>query len=236
MQKKLISLPALLLTAVLVVGCNTSDKTEDSDVQKNEPSNTEQQQKPSTEDKTVNDSEETPTSNETETETDKDTTDTTDSATTPKQEVNYVQKGKDKTETATESKSADQGYKMQRLPGFTLSQEEPGKDVLVSNESAEVFMRVEDVSQSSYDEVKTSMQDYMNAVGEPSSLSSEDLASFKGVKNIEGYVVNFVEDKDKVIGIVFEKDGLIIKLTIHDNEELDLTDAMLKMASTISKK
>ncbi|MEB2298368.1 hypothetical protein LAV72_01835 [Lysinibacillus xylanilyticus] len=232
MQKKLFTLPALFLTAILVVGCNTTDKTEDSDVQKNEPSNTEQQQKPTTEDKTVDGSEETPTS----TETDKGSTETTDSATAPKQEVNYIQKGKDKTETATESKSADQGYKMQQLPGFKLSQEEPGKDMLVSNENAEVFMRIEDVSQSSYDEAKTSMQDYMNAVGETSSLSSEDLAAFKGVKNIEGYVVNFEEDKEKVIGVVFEKDGLIIKLTIHDNDELDLTDAMFKMAATISKK
>ncbi|MGE7945845.1 hypothetical protein [Lysinibacillus sp. NPDC093688] len=232
MQKKLFTLPALFLTAILVVGCNTSDKTEDSDVQKNEPSNTEQQQKPTTEDKIVDDSKETPTS----TETDKGTTETTDSATAPKQEVIYNQKGKDKTETATESKSADQGYKMQQLPGFTLTQEEPGKDMLVSKENAEVFMRIEDVSQSSYDEAKTSMQDYMNAVGETSSLSSEDLAAFKGVKNIEGYVVNFEEDKEKVIGVIFEKDGLIIKLTIHDNDELDLTDAMFKMAATISKK
>ncbi|MFB7160313.1 MULTISPECIES: hypothetical protein [unclassified Lysinibacillus] len=232
MEKKLFSLPALLLTAVLVVGCNTSDKTEDSDAQKNEPSNTEQQQQPSSTDKAVDDSQETPTTNET----NKDTTDNEDSATKTKQEVNYVQKGKDKTETASESKSADQGYKMQQLPGFTLSQEEPGKDMLVSNENAEVFMRIEDVSQSSYDEAKTTMQDYMNAVGDTSSLSSEDLAAFKDVKNIEGYVVNFAEEKEKVIGVVFEKDGLIIKLTIHDNEELDLTDAMLKMAATISKK
>lgn len=40
MQKKLVSILALLLTAVLVVGCNTSDKTGDSDAQQNEPSNT----------------------------------------------------------------------------------------------------------------------------------------------------------------------------------------------------
>ena len=38
--KKLVSILALLLTAVLVVGCNTSDKTGDSDAQQNEPSNT----------------------------------------------------------------------------------------------------------------------------------------------------------------------------------------------------
>lgn len=231
MQKKVFSLSALLLTAVLVAGC-TSDKTEESDTQKNEPSNTPtEQQQPATEDKAVDESQETPASNET----NKDNTDT--SAKT-EQEVKYKQKGEDKTEKATESKSVDQGYKMQQLPGFTLSQEEPGKDMLVSNENSEVFMRVEtvDASQSSYDDAKTSMQDYMNAVGAPVALSSEELAAFKDAKNVEGYVVDFVEDKEKVIGVVFEKDGLITKLTIHDNDELDLTDAMLKMASTISKK
>lgn len=231
MQKMFFSLSALLLTAVLVVGC-TSDKTEESDTQKNEPSNTPtEQQQPATEDKAVDESQETPASNET----NKDNTDT--SAKT-EQEVKYKQKGEDKTEKATESKSVDQGYKMQQLPGFTLSPEEPGKDMLVSNENSEVFMRVEtvDASQSSYDDAKTSMQDHMNAVGAPVALSSEELAAFKDAKNVEGYVVDFVEDKEKVIGVVFEKDGLITKLTIHDNDELDLTDAMLKMASTISKK
>lgn len=232
MQKKLLSVPALLLTAVLVVGCNTSDKTEDSDAQNNEPSNTsaeQQQQQPSSEDKTVDESQETPTPDAT-------NKDKTDNATKKEQEVNYVQKGVDKTEKAKESKSATQDYKMQQLPGFTLSQEEPGKDMLVSNENAEVFMRIESIeaSQTSYADAKTSMQDYMNAVGEPTSLTSEDLAAFKDIKNVEGYVVNF--DTEKVIGVVFEKDGLITKLTIHDNNELDLTDAMLKMAATISKK
>ncbi|MGE7693262.1 hypothetical protein ACQKNC_03980 [Lysinibacillus sp. NPDC094177] len=228
MQKKLFSIPALLLTSVLVVGCNTSDKTEDSDAQKNEPSNAQtEQQQPSPEDKAVDKSQETPTSNETNKE---------DNATKKEQEVNYVQKGEDKTEKTTESKSAKQDYKMQQIPGFTLSQEEPGKDMLVSKENSEVFMRIEtiDASQSSYEDAKTSMQDYMNAVGETSALSSEDLSAFKDVKNIDGFVVNF--DTEKVIGVVFEKDGLITKLTIHDNNELDLTDAMLKMAATISKK
>ena len=77
------------------------------------------------------------------------------------------------------------------------------------------------------------MQDYMNAVGETVALTAEELARFKDVQNIEGYVVDF--DTEKVIGVVLEKDGLITKLTIHDNDEQDLTDAMLNMARTISK-
>ena len=150
--------------------------------------------------------------------------------------MQYVQNGVDKKETATESDSVDQGYKFQQLPEFTLSQEEPGKDMLVSNADDEVFMRIEatNASETSYDAVKTSMQDYMNAVGGTVPLSAEELSAFKDIKNIEGYVVDF--DTEKVVGVVFEKDGLITKLTIHDNDKQDLTAAMLAMAATISKK
>ncbi|WP_155592086.1 hypothetical protein [Lysinibacillus cavernae] len=229
MQKKLFSILALLLTAVLVVGCNTSDKTGDSDAQQNEPSNTGADQKPSG-DETAGESQEeedTPASNDTNTE---------DASKQPQQDVKYVQKGEDKTEKATESESVDQSYKLQQLPGFTLTQEEPGRDMLVSNNDDEVFMRIETIesSQSSFDEVKTTMQDYMNAVGETVALTTDELAAIKDAQNIEGYVVDF--DTEKVIGVVFEKDGLITKLTIHDNDEQDLTDAMLNMAATISKK
>ncbi len=227
MQKKLFSMIALLLTAVLFVGCNTSDKSEESDAEQNEPANTASEQKP-TESGTVDEEQETPTTDESK----------TNAEAKPQQEteINYVQKGEDKSATATESKSVDQGYKVQQLPGFTLSQEEPGKDMLVSNENDEVFMRIETTtaSETSYDAVKTSMQDYMNAVGDTAALSTEELAAFKDVKNIESYVVDF--DTDKVIGVVFEKDGLISKITIHDNDEQDLTAAMLAMAATISKK
>ncbi|MGY4794179.1 hypothetical protein ACVNNN_04205 [Lysinibacillus fusiformis] len=231
MQKKLVSILALLLAAVLVVGCNTSDKTGDSDAQQNEPSNTGADQKPSGDDTAGESNEEeeedTPASNDTNTE---------DTSKQPQQDVKYVQNGVDKTEKATESASVNQSYKLQQLPGFTLTQEEPGKDMLVSNNDDEVFMRIETIeaSQSSFEEVKTTMQDYMNAVGDTVALTADELAAFKDVQNIEGYVVDY--DTEKVIGVVLEKDGLITKLTIHDNDEQDLTDAMLNMAATISKK
>ncbi|MFJ7668008.1 hypothetical protein ACIQXI_12905 [Lysinibacillus sp. NPDC097195] len=223
MQKKLFSMLALLLTAVIVVGCNTSDQTEQADVEQQEPANS---QKPSDNETAGDDKQETPTTDATQTET----------PATPQQEVQYVQNGVDKKETASEAKSEAQGYKFQQLPEFKLSQEEPGKDMLVSNADDEVFMRIEttNTSETNYDAVKTSMQDYMNAVGSPVALSPEELSAFKDIKNIEGYVVDF--DTEKVIGVVFEKDGLITKLTIHDNDEQDLTAAMLAMAATISKK
>ncbi|MGN4126456.1 hypothetical protein ACMGD3_15810 [Lysinibacillus sphaericus] len=225
MQKKFFSMIALLLTAALFVGCNTTDKTEESDAEQNEPANTASEQKP-TDSGTADKEQETPTTDDSK----------TNAEAKPEQEIKYVQNGEGKSATATESNSVDQGYKLQQLPGFTLSQEEPGRDMLVSNEDDEVFMRIETTtaSETSYDAVKTTMQDYMNAVGETVALTTEELAAFKDVNNIDSYVVDF--DTEKVIGIVFEKDGLISKITIHDNDQQDLTAAMLAMAATISKK
>lgn len=225
MQKKLMSMLMLLLAAILVVGCNTTDKTEDSDALQKDPSNTANQ--------------ETPLDNESD-EDELEAPDQTDTSTnipsTQEQDLNYVQNGVDKNTKATESKSVDQNYKLHQLPGFTLSQEEPGKDIIISNDDDNVFMRVETVSTSetSYDDVKSSLVEYMNAVGETTPLSTEELTAFKNDKNSEGYVVHF--DDEKVVGVVIEKEGLIVKLTIHDNKTQDLTAAMLAMAATISQK
>ncbi|MFJ7735854.1 hypothetical protein ACIQ2D_05870 [Lysinibacillus sp. NPDC097287] len=225
MQKKLMSMLALLLTAILVVGCNTTDVSEDSGASKNDPSNSSTQQTP-TENESEDGKQETP--NETDT--------STNTPSNQEQEIKYVQNGVDKKVNATESQSVKQDYKLHQLPGFTLSQEEPGKDIFVSNEDDSVFMRVEtfSTSETSYANVKTSLVEYMNAVGDTTPLTSEELAVFKDAKNIEGYVVNF--DTDKVVGVVIEKDGLVVKLTINDNNTQDLTAAMFAMAATITQK
>lgn len=225
MKKKYMSMLALLLTAILVVGCNTTDKTEDTDTNKNDPSNSASQETPA-DSESVEDTQETP----------KQPDSTPDTPSTQKQEITYEQNGVDKKATATESQSVDQSYKIHQLPGFTLSQEEPGKDIIVSNEDDEVFMRVETVSttDNSYDNVKSSLVEYMNAVGSTTPLSTEELKVFKDAKTVEGYVVEF--DTDKVVGVVIETEGLIVKLTIHDNNAQDLTAAMLAMAATITQK
>ena len=222
MKKNYLSILALLLTAFLVVGCNTTEKTEDNDTNQNTPSNSATQ--------------ETPEDSEAEDNT-QDSSTQTDSTTNPsKQEITYEQNGEDKKETATESQSVDQDYKLHQLPGFTLSQEEPGKDIFVSNDDDEVFMRVETISttDNTYDSVKSSLIEYMNAVGTTTSLPADMLQVFKDAKSAEGYVVDF--EDEKVIGVVIEKNDLIVKLTIHDNNTQDLTAAMLAMAATITQK
>lgn len=225
MKKKYMSILALLLTAILVVGCNTTEKTEDDDAKQNDPSNSASQQTPA-DSEIVEETPESPTQ----------TDSTTDTPPAQEEDITYVQNGVDKTVTATESQSVDQSYKLHQLPEFTLSQEEPGKDIYVSNEDDEVFMRVETVSttDSSYDSVKSSLVEYMNAVGETTPLPAEELKVFEDAKSVEGFVVNF--DTDKVVGVVIEKDGLLVKLTIHDNTTQDLTSAMLAMAATITQK
>ena len=225
MKKNTLSMLALLLTGILVVGCNTTDKTEDTDTNQNAPSNSASQETP-TDSELVDDTQDSS----------EQTDSSTSSSSTSKQEITYEQNGVDKKETATESQSVDQNYKLHQLSGFTLTQEEPGKDIYVSNDDDEVFMRVETIStkDNSYDNVKSSLVEYMNAVGSTTPLPEEMLKVFKEAKNAEGYVVDF--DSDKVVGVVIEKDELIVKLTIHDNDTQDLTAAMLAMAATITQK
>lgn len=225
MKKNYMSILALLLTAILIVGCNTTDKTEDTGTNQNDPSNSAIQDTPA-DSESVDDTQETP--NQTDT--------TTNTSPTQEKEITYEQNGSDKKVTATESQSVDQSYKLHQLPGFTLSQEEPGKDIIVSNDDDQVFMRVETVTTTdhNYEDVKSSLVEYMNAVGNTTPLSAEELEVFKDVKSVEGYVVDF--DTDKVVGVVFEKDGLLVKLIIHDNDTQDLTAAMLAMAATITQK
>ena len=225
MKKNYMSILALLLTAILVVGCNTTEKTEDTDSNQNVPSDSATQETPA-DSEVVND----PQVSSTETDA------TTNTSSTEVQEITYEQNGVDKKETATESQSVDQNYKLHQLPGFTLSQEEPGKDIFVSNDDDQVSMGVEIISttDNSYDNVKSSLVEYMNAVGTTTPLPAEMLKVFKEAKSAEGYVVDF--ESDKVIGVVIEKDDLIVKLTIHDNNTQDLTAAMLAMAATITQK
>lgn len=225
MKKNYMSILALLLTAILIVGCNTTDKTEDTGTNQNDPSNSAIQDTPA-DSESVDDTQETP--NQTDT--------TTNTSPTQEKEITYEQNGSDKKVTATESQSVDQSYKLHQLPGFTLSPEEPGKDIIVSNDDDQVFMRVETVTTTdhNYEDVKSSLVEYMNAVGNTTPLSAEELEVFKDVKSVEGYVVDF--DTDKVVGVVFEKDGLLVKLIIHDNDTQDLTAAMLAMAATITQK
>lgn len=226
MKKNYLFILSLLLTVILVVGCNTTEKTEDNDSNQNAPSNSATQETPADSEAVEDDTQDSSTQ----------TDQNTNTSSTSKQEIKYEQNGVDKKEMATESQSADQNYKLHQLPGFTLSPEEPGKDIYVSNDDDQVFMRVETISttDNTYDNVKSSLVEYMNAVGTTTPLPADMLKVFKEAKSAEGYEVDF--ESEKVIGVVIEKDDLIVKLTIHDNDTQDLTAAMLAMAATITQK
>ncbi|MEG0260148.1 MAG: hypothetical protein RR651_09760 [Lysinibacillus sp.] len=235
MQKKFSYLLALLLTAILVVGCNTEEKPDKPEADKNEPSG-EVSEQPETDDNPADEVVDDNVSNTDGSDNTSDSTQKDDNTKVPTKDVNYSQNGVEKTEKATETKSVDQSYKLHQLPDFTLVQEEPGKDMLVSNLDDDVFMRIQTLSpeDSGFEDANKSLEVYMGAVGETTPLPAEQLAVFKDASKVEGLKVDF--DTEHVIGVALEQDGVVVFLVIHDNDEQDLTSAMLAMAATISKK
>lgn len=146
--------------------------------------------------------------------------------------ITFTSNGTSKTEELT-SISSEQ-YTLQVIPGFSFTQEEPGKDVLYYDENDSVYMRIEAMTKNdtTLDDLAANTEEVMNAVSK--DYEQYDITSFvenQNLTNSKAYIAKV--DTEEVIAVVFEKDDKIVRLTIFDNEETDLSEAMIKMGLTI---
>lgn len=135
------------------------------------------------------------------------------------------------------TKSDAQSYSMEVLPGYTLTSEEPGRDSLYADENPSAFMRIETqpAEDGSYDYLVDNMQEVLKAASndeEPEELTDvyADVED-KGIKNAKAFKVG--SETGPVTGIVFEKDGMVVRLTIFDDAEENHTTDFLNMGQTI---
>ncbi|MFP3918723.1 hypothetical protein U5N28_13055 [Lysinibacillus telephonicus] len=123
-------------------------------------------------------------------------------------------------------------YTLQAIPGFALTAEEPGKDILYYEKDDSVSMRIEAINES-YSDLIANTEETMAVINE--QYEPFDLAPYiseaNNIENSAAYIANF--ENEEVIAVVFEKEDKIVRLTIYDNEEYDLSDAMIKMGLTI---
>lgn len=147
--------------------------------------------------------------------------------------ITYTSNGKQETVETTPVNSDQQNYSIQVIPGFTLTAEEPGKDLLFYEEDDTISMRIEthSKSESTFDTLVTNTKEMMSAIQE--DYKPLDLSQYKNneIVNSAAFVAEL--ENEKVVGIVFEKENLLIRLTIFDNNTKDLTDAMIRMGLTI---
>ncbi|RUL51846.1 hypothetical protein [Lysinibacillus antri] len=151
------------------------------------------------------------------------------------QSITYTSNDKEHTEKTTSIDS--ELYTIQAIPGFSLTAEEPGRDVLFLEKDDAIFMRIEpmSVNDTTFENIVTNTEETMKAISE--QYEAFDLTPYVKAgqyKNSTAYMANLGEEE--VIMVVLEKDEFIYRLSIYDKTSHDLSDAMMKMGLTITAK
>ncbi|MDN4607975.1 hypothetical protein [Sporosarcina highlanderae] len=130
-----------------------------------------------------------------------------------------------------------QPFSMYVLPGYKLTSEEPGRDSLYSEENRSAFMRIETqiAEDGTYDYLLDNMQEVLIASSngeEPVEVQDVFTTTLdEGIKNVKAFKVD--TETGPVTGVLFEKDEMVIRLTIFDTTEEEYGTDFLDMGQTI---
>lgn len=143
----------------------------------------------------------------------------------------------DKMADAVMTDSDAQQFAMAVLPGYTLTSEEPGRDSLYADENPAAFMRIETQpsGDGTYDYLVDNIQEVLEAAsngGGPVELTDvfSDVED-EGIKNVKAFKVE--TETGPVTGIVFEKEGMIVRFTLFDTLKEEHKADFLNMGQTI---
>jgi len=153
-------------------------------------------------------------------------------------EVDEVQE--DIMKNADLMESDEQSYAISVLPDYSLLSEEPGKDSLISADNEAVFMRIETVAKEdgTYDYLAENMIAVLEASGDGSApievLDEKSIPTAEGIENAK--VLAIKAETASITGIIFERDNMVVKLTIYDSPKEEYFEQFLRMAETIVPK
>lgn len=131
----------------------------------------------------------------------------------------------------TLTESDEQSYQVYVLPGYELTSEEPGKDSLYLAEDGGVFMRVETFDPATLDfaGAKDVLTQTLEAIGGTADLTESALSG----DFVNSAVYETSSDGGKVTGVVFEKENLVVRLTIFDSADEAATADFIEMGKTV---
>lgn len=226
MVKKIFFAASILALSGFVAACGTDEATEVSNP--DTETQTEQQETDTTgsEGKTAEDSTDEGADIEQDTSTDEPAE---EESTEPAEENAAVSEG---TVTTSDSET----YELYLLPGYELTAEEPNKDLVFASENDALSMRVETFSteEAEFAFAEEMMLETIKASNPDAELT--ELPAFEEAEFLNSKVAEIPTDNGKVTGVVFEKEDLIVRLTIFDLTEAAATEDFLDMGKTISAK
>ncbi|MBS4207810.1 hypothetical protein [Bacillus sp. FJAT-50079] len=217
MRKGLLLLICSFLSLILLVGCGTAKNNNPSDTP--DPSTEEKEQASGAEEAPVNDKE---ADNEEE---------SSEKIRVMEKNISYEINGTSHEDTAFLKESDLQNYSLYVLPEYTLTGEEPGKDVLYLTENDVHFMRIEilpkDVNvEDAIETIKGQLSAVSENVEKITSHGDSDWLS-------EASIFEANNDEDKVSAYFIPKQDYFVKLTIFSKVNDDYKDPFLKMAETL---
>lgn len=207
-MKKIYTLLSILLLTGILTACGTSTTTEKQDSNTQETENTEVTTSPEV--------------------TENSEVDTTQAA-SPEKELEG---------TATESDSNN--YSITVLEGYELTAEEPNKDLLFNQENDLQSMRIETFSpeEITLEEIQENIMASLQASNESSTVTeiTDDnmIPTHDSIQNVSAHQIDTTDGK--VSGYVFERDGLLVKLTVFDTAATPALEKFVQMAETIKSK
>lgn len=138
------------------------------------------------------------------------------------------------------TESDSQNYSITVVPGFELTGEEPNKDILYNSENDLQSMRIETFSTDdiNYDELTNNLVNTLQASNDNGTVvditDENQIPKNDSIQNVKAYQIETPEGK--VSGYTFEREGLIVKLTVLDTNESPALETFVDMAETIKSK
>ncbi|MEC1178712.1 hypothetical protein P9B03_09480 [Metasolibacillus meyeri] len=217
-----------ILTALFLAACSTESQTEEPIP--NEDSNDTTTEEPNNEEELGEDN-----AVEEDKEENTDETTTEENPTNDVHSITYKSNNQEVKGSTIITKSPQQDYHINLMDGFTLTAEEPGRDVVMADINPDVSMRIEAFPKADavFEELLTNTSDTVDAIASEEGYSEYDLASIQLDEQITNMHTFYVEyEGETVITLLYERPDKFIRLTIFDND-IDLKDALVQMGLTI---
>ncbi|MGN1402196.1 MAG: hypothetical protein ACI4XL_11925 [Bacillus sp. (in: firmicutes)] len=148
---------------------------------------------------------------------------------TKEKQITYTLDGETITEKAVYTNSAEQPYDMYILPGYTLTSEEPGQDLLYVTNQEEISMRIQLYTEPDWESIEQNVAaelDYIGDITHPDNeqLQIDEAKIFESSNEEERVTIYLIKDEDNPM-----------KLTIFSPAGTDYRHAFVEMAKTIER-
>lgn len=151
----------------------------------------------------------------------------------PEQNLTYEENGQAVEKTGFLNTSDNQNYSMYVLDGYTLEEEEPGKDVIMLSNDQNSFMRIEVVPA---DMDVTTVEDIVKTTAEAINPEAEKYEEFKKEGMLKDAVWYKAATEEDMVNLILIKGETPIKLSIYTPKDQENIAPFLAMAETIEVK